>query len=147
MSTLVVDELKNTLSQTITLDNTKRYSVEGIYPHLIVYGNPSGSFLFELIKGSTTVISKSYFATDIKNAIPTVDDYAHLYLPILPDNKTQIDGGDYTLKLTSSSYLFSESDYIGWCRSFESFDYVNDLGQNTSSELKYDIRIKIKEVI
>ena len=146
MSTLLVEELKSGLVQGFTLDNTKRYTVSGVYPHLLVYGNPAGSFIFQLKRNTTVLFSKSYSAADMKAQIPTTDSYAHLFLSVIPDGDVMIDGGDYTFVMASVGYTFSESNYIGWCRNFEEQDYKSEVYKFNDNTNAMKIKLKINEV-
>lgn len=117
MTTLVVDELLTTLTQTVNFEYDRRYHVAGIKIKLLMYNSPSGTFTLSLKDGATTLASADFTSTVIKSDLSTSDNYAHLYKALtfsLPLKK-----GSYDLVLSSSGYTYSSSSFLGWVKSYE----------------------------
>jgi hypothetical protein len=130
VSTLIVEELEtgSTLSQEITLEIQERVLIGSISPYLFMQNAPAGTFTFTLTKSGTTVFSKTFTSADIKTALNTSHNYAHVFYPIVPTSPTMIEKGVYSMSLSASGYTFLESSYLGWCRQFE--DLNNEVSYN-----------------
>jgi len=130
MTTLVIDELKTTLTQSVNLNYDRVYHVAGLKIKLLMYNNPTGTFTLSLKTGATTLASASFTSADIKTDLSTTDNYAHLYKALsfsLPLKK-----GSYDLVLSSSGYTFSDSSFLGWCKS-----YTNVFNEEVDSSASY----------
>lgn len=119
MTKLVVDELKTTLSQTMTVDHEKRILIAGIRPYIYMHNSPAGTFTLSIKDGGVTVASKDFTSTEIKSDLSTSDNYAHLFKRLVFDNPAQLTSKEYELELSASGYSFSESGYLGWVREHE----------------------------
>lgn len=119
MTTLVVEELKTTLSQTMTVDHEKRITIAGIRPYVYMHNNPAGTFTFKIKDGGVEIASQDFTSAEIKADLSTSDNYAHLFKRILFDNPIQLTKKEYELEISSSGYSFTESGYIGWIREHE----------------------------
>lgn len=144
MSTLLVEEVASVKREEFYLNNTKRYTLAAIYPHLYLHNLPSGSFAFSLKKSGVTIFSKEYTATEMKIAAGTALDYDHFWMPVIPDEPIQLDGGYYQLELLANNYAYSDNNFIGWCRNFEAQDYSN-VGSFNQTFFPMQIKLKIKE--
>lgn len=143
MSTLLVQELLTELSQDITLASGERYSVGGMYPYIYLHNSPSGTFTLEIIRGVTTVASKSFTSTDIKNSVPTANNYLHCFYPVIFDNNIQLEKGDYTVKISASGYTYSASSFIGWIQQHENLNNNLDYTPVGDEENPLALRFKV----
>lgn len=120
MTTLVIEELKTTLTQDFSWRPRERAHVIAARPHLYAHNNPAGTFTLALLNSSSaTLASKSFLASDLYFALGTGNLYAQLYFPVIFDQAIHLPTGDYKLRLSSSGYSFSESAYMGWVRDHE----------------------------
>lgn len=120
MTKLVVDELKGTLSQTVTIASRKRFLVEAVRPYIYMHNAPAGTFTLSVKSGATTLVSKDFTSTEIKSDLSTTDNYAHLWKALTFNEPLQLESGEYELELSSSGYTFSNSSYLGWVKEHES---------------------------
>ena len=120
MTTLVVEELRTTLTQEVTLSLPRRYHVDTIRLHLYFHNSPSGTFSFSILDQSDNVIaSKSFTSAQFYSAIPTANIYAHAYFSVQLDNKVHLPSTVYKLRLSASGYTFLNTSYVGWVRDHE----------------------------
>jgi len=128
MTTLVVEELKTTLSQSFTYNLNRRSIIAAVRPYIFMYNSPSGTFTLSLKEGATTHASKTFTSADIKSDLSTSDNYAHLWKALEFSNPIYLSKGTYTLELSHSGYSFSESSYLGWIKEHENiFNNTSDL--------------------
>lgn len=133
MTTLVVDELKTTLTQTINLNKVRRYNIAAVRPLIYMENAPSGTFTLSIKSGATTLASKSFTSADIKADLGTSDNFAYLWKNVTFDIPVKLNNGAYTLELSSSGYSYSSSSYIGWIKEFENiFNEINGTPQDYS---------------
>lgn len=119
MTKLIVDELKTTLSQTVTIDHEKRYLIAAVRPYIYMHNAPAGTFTLSIKDGGTPVASKTFTSAEIKSDLSTTDNYAHLWKVIQFDDPVQLTSKEYELELSHSGYTFSPSSYIAWVREHE----------------------------
>lgn len=143
MTTLIVETLKTELSQEIRLENQERYTIGAIIPYLYLHNSPAGTFTLEILSGVTSVFSQSFTSADIKTAIGTSDNYAHVFYPIVPQNPVQLDAGVYTIKLTAAGYSVSGSSFLGWIRQHENLNNILDYEPVSDSENPLAVRLKV----
>jgi hypothetical protein len=143
MSTLLVQRLDTELAQEIRYTSPKRCSVAAFIPYLYLHNAPSGTFTFELLNSDDDIIfSQQFDSADIKASIPTTDNYAHVFYPVVPNNPIQIESGLYTIKLSASGYSPSSTSYLGWIQQFENLQLEMDYVPENDSENPLSIRIK-----
>ena len=143
MTTLLVETLKTELEQEIRLENSERYNIGAIIPYLYLHNAPSGTFSLEILSGVTSVFSQSFTSSDIKTAIGTSDNYAHVFYPIVPQNPVQLDAGVYTIKLTASGYTALGSSFLGWIRQHENLNNILDYVPASDDENPLAVRLKV----
>lgn len=116
---LVVHELEAAgLSQVLRSD--KRVNVEALRPHLYRHNFASGSLQMQILNGVTVVAtSAAVNISDIGSA-----DYFHGYVRFYVNAYLEADT-EYTFKLISSGYTFSEPAYIGWCVGFDALNHYD----------------------
>lgn len=120
MTTLVVEELKTTLDQSVSLNFSDRYHVYAIGVHLYAHNFPGGIYTVSLIDpDASVVVEETFVSGEIYTALGTSNPYAQAYFRIILDDQPALPKGTYTLRLSSVGYTFSESSYMGWVRDHE----------------------------
>lgn len=137
MSTLLASELRTELEHEVRFSQTGRIHIAGLYPYLLKFGSPAGTFTISFIKDAFTLFSKSFGAADIS---PTL--FAHTFHPVLPDNPIQIEAGLYTIKLTATGYAFNNSAYIAWIQQHENIQNAMEYTPISDTENPLTVRIK-----
>jgi hypothetical protein len=105
-------------------------------------GAPAGTFTCELIKGATTIFSKTFTSASIKLSLGTSEDYAHAFYPIIPDLPIQIEKGTYKLKISTMGYTETNSTYLAWAQQFE--DIQNQMSYTPSGILENSLAFRLK---
>ena len=143
MSTLLVDSLDTDgiLSQEFRISLDTRYNIGAIIPYLYMHGAPAGTFYLGVQKNGSEIFSQSFTCADIKTALDTTDDYAHVFFPIVPNLPLYLEKGIFSVNLYSSGYV-SGSSFLGWVKQHENLnnelDYtpVNDLENPLATRFK-----------
>ena len=145
MTTLVIDELKSSLEQEFRLDRQERYSIGAFIPYLYMHNSPLGTFKITLSKNGNAInFLETFTSADIKLALNTSDNYAHVFYPIIPSKPIQLEKGLYKITLSSvSGYTFKNNSYLGWIRQHENVQPDRSYYLNDESELAYSMRIKV----
>lgn len=117
MSKIVVDELINTLTQSITLNQDRIMHIEALKIRLYMYNAPSGTFTLSVKLGATTLSSQSFTSADIKSDLSTSNNYALIDKLLLFD--LPLKKGTYSLELSASGYTYSQNSFISWVKSHE----------------------------
>ena len=127
MSRLVVDELITTLEQPITVDRSSY--IASIRPHLYCHNSPLGTFYLNIYSPSGLIKSFSFTSQDIKSSCGLSEAYFHAYYAISM-TPFLLPRGEYTIKLESSGYTFSESSFVGWCKDVDPVGRVSGTPEN-----------------
>lgn len=143
MTTLVVEPLVTTLEQNFLYKLEGRATLLSIAPYLLMNNAPSGTFTFTLLKGATTVYSKTFTSADIKTALNTTRNYAHVFYPIVPELPLLIEKGEYTAKLSATGYTYAAATYLGWIRQHEDLNEELEYVSNGISTKPLAMRRKI----
>jgi hypothetical protein len=143
VTTLLVETLTSELSQDIRLAGEERFSIGAIIPYVYMHNSPSGTFYLKVINGVTEVFSQAFTSSDIKSSIPTTNNYAHVFYPIVPILPIQLDPGVYTIKITASGYSNSSTNFLGWIRQFEDLNNTLDYVPTSDDQNPLAIRLKI----
>jgi hypothetical protein len=131
MTTLVVEELKTTLTQNFTIDLNRRYTIAGIRPYIYMHNAPAGTFTLTLKEGVNSLASQTFTSTEIKSNLSTVDNYAHIYKALTFTNPIHLSKGSYSLTLSSSGYTFSTGSYLAWVKEYENIFNTTDGANDT----------------
>lgn len=131
MTTLVVEELNDTLTQNFTIDLNRRYFVTGIRPYIYMHNSPAGTFTLSIKEGATTHASKDFTSAEIKSDLSTSDGFAHIWKALVFSSPLMLSKGSYSLVLSHAGYTFSETSYLGWIKEFENIFNTTD-GNSTS---------------
>ena len=142
MTTLVVNAIGVSLEQEFTYNLNDRCHIGAFYPYIVMIGAPAGTFTCELIKGATTLFSKTFTSSLIKLSLPTTNNYAHAFYPIIPDSPVQIEKGTYKLKISTSGYTQTGSSYLGWAQQFE--DIQNEMSYTPSADSENSLAFRLK---
>lgn len=143
MSSLLVDKLVTELTHEIRLNGNSRIHIAAIYPYLFLYNSPAGTFTLSILSGATTIFSQSFDSATIKISMSTVNDYAHVFYPIIPPNPLPIEPGLFTIKLSASGYTPTESSYLGWIKQHENLQNVLEYTPVNDTYNPYALRIKV----
>ena len=143
MSTVMYQPLTTELSEIIRIENYGRHHIASICPYIFINGNPSGQFKFQILEQSTTIFEHIFTAQDVLNVMGTLNNYAHVFFPIVPENPLYLKNGNYTLKLSATGYSFSTNSHIGWCQQFENVQNEMDYIPTNDVENPLAFRIKI----
>ncbi|MCS6281479.1 MAG: hypothetical protein HUM72_12675 [Dolichospermum sp.] len=143
MSTLLIETLESELSQVIKLSGSERCSIGAIIPYIYMHNAPAGTFTLSVLSGSSTLFSGSFTSENIKSSIPTLNNYAHVFYPIVPVNPVQFDSGTYTIKLTSTGYLPTSVSFLALIRQHEDLNNTMDYAPITDDKNPLAIRIKL----
>lgn len=142
MTTLLAAILDTELEQEIRYNLDTRKQLGAIIPYLLLVNAPAGTFTVSLLKGVTTLYSRSFTSADVMTALGTTDDNMHVFYPIIPVNPIQIEKGLYKVKLTASGYTRTGSTYIAWNQQFENIQNEMDFEPVTDDENSLAIRYK-----
>lgn len=144
MSTLLVEPIKQSLEQSFNLSLTKRYIVASMMPYLYLHNSPSGNFKFSILKNGNQVFEKLFNSEDIKAALNTDNDFAHVFYPIIPSDPLILGRGYFTVKIEApENYRFRQNSFIGWVRQFE--DLNNKLNYTPLSDNENPLALRFKE--
>lgn len=119
MSYLATEELKTTLTQTITLKYNRVYQIAGLKLKLVMFNAPSGTFTVSIKSGANTLASKDFTSAEIKTDLSTVNNYAWLWKPFEFSTICALKKGSYDIVLSSSGYTYSNTSFLGWVKPHE----------------------------
>lgn len=143
MSTLLVQRLETELTQELRYNLSDRCQIGALIPYLYMHNSPAGTFAIDLLNSDDEIIiSQEFDCDDIKAALETSNNYAHVFYPIIPTNPIQIEYGLYTIKLSATGYTPSDSSYLGWIQQFENIQNVMDYVPVNDAQNSLAIRIK-----
>jgi len=140
MTTLVVEELKTTLSQDFKLNLNQRAIISAVRPYIYMHNAPAGTFTLSIKQSSTTLWSQNFTSQAIKDALETTDNYAHIKLNLLPDY-LKLSKGTYTAELSSSGYTPTSDSFIGWIKPHE--DLYFDVYGTPSSDSENPLGLEL----
>lgn len=95
-----------------------------------MHNSPAGTFIVNLKRDSNTIASKSFTSADIKAAMSTTDNYAHVFYPIIFNSNVMLEKGSYDIELSSSGYTYSDAAYIGWCKEYDIYNEFESVPSN-----------------
>jgi hypothetical protein len=146
MSSLLVEQFLGDgypMEQKITRDLNERSRIAVIAPYIYMHNAPSGSFTFEIKKIDNTVVySKTFTSSDIKTLLNTTFDYAHVFIPFVPDEPVYIEKGQFKLVLSSSGYFYNRSSFLGWIRQHENLN--NEIDYTPSNDAENPLAYRLK---
>jgi hypothetical protein len=143
VSTLVVETLKTELTHPFSLTLDVRYNIGALCPYLYMHNAPSGTFTFSIEDADDVeVFSQSFTSADIKTALSTTDNFAHVFYPVVPESPLFLEKGSYTAILSASGYSANSVSFLGWVRQHE--DLVNELDYTPDTDFENPLSLKIK---
>jgi hypothetical protein len=139
VSTLVVDALETTLTQTINIEN--RINIASLLPTFYIHNVPSGTFTLAFKSGLITLATISFTANDLKNKISASDNYFWGWFALIPIGNVSLERGVYDIVLSSIGYTYSDSAFLSWVKMYD-IVYGNINGVvNDFTENPYDFKI------
>jgi hypothetical protein len=143
VTTLLVETLNRELIQEIQYDLNERVHIAAFIPYLYIHNAAFDSITFELFNsGGDVLFSKETTLSEIKESIPTTDNYIHVFYPIIPTNPVQLEYGTYRLRMTATNYYPVSSSFIGWIKQFE--DIQNEISYPVSGSNNNPLAIRYK---
>jgi hypothetical protein len=145
VTTLVCQTLVTELSQEIVYSLSERVHVGAFLPYLYMHGAPVADFTFSLTGPNGLVFSKTFTCAEIKTALGTTDNYAHVFYPIVPANPVQIESGTYTATLTApqdGTYTVNDTNFLAWIQQHEDLQASLDYETTSDEENPFTIRFK-----
>lgn len=156
MTTLVIDELRNTvLRQEVTNISGTRSIIKAVRLNLYGHNNPNGSLRLKITNENfDEVINKELGIATIQAAVldkTGENTYWHGIVNFEFDSPIPVEAGrKFNIELEGfDGYNFSEDSYIGWIKPHESFinsgehDEINPLNNPFGFELW---KFKLKDV-
>lgn len=143
MTTLVVEPLINTLYQEIRYNLNERLHVGAFIPYLYLHNAQADYFTIELRKGLDLIYSKQFTVADIKASLSTLDNYIHVFYPVIPINPVQIEAGLYTLNLIAGpNYVSNSTSFMGWVKQHDDLQNEMEYIPTDDSQNSFSIRYK-----
>lgn len=138
----VVQELTSELSQSFSVTDEVGLRIGAVRPYLYAQGTVAGTFRMALFYNSVEIATTATFtASDMKTAAGFVNDYFAVNYYKAFTGAVGLPRGDYEIKLISSGYTYSTTDYIGWiiehenARNAMSYTPANDSQRSFSFDL------------
>lgn len=145
MSTLLVKVLEAELSNEWMFYLNKTYQIAGFYPYLYMQDAPAGTVTFQFLKDGQVLFEETITSDDIKLALNTSDDHAHLWYPFVPQKPILLKRGIYTAKLISGGgYTESSTTFFGWVK--EHIDAYNETDYAPASDIERPYALKLKQL-
>lgn len=146
MSTLLIETIESGgLEQEYRLALETRYNIGSIIPYLYMHNAPAGVFTLEVLVNAVSVFSQTFTSASIKASLPTVNDYARIFYPVVPINPLQLERGLFSVKISGdAAYLasYSSSSFLAWIKQHE--DLSNDLDYTPSTDLENPLALRLK---
>ncbi len=130
---LIVDELRTTLEQQLTLN--ARTVLERVLPQLYIQGSPTGSVVLR-IKSGTTVSAES--TLDLTDAISRAEKTKlcyHGYISFQFAKPPILAPGSYTIELEAQTYAYADDEFVGWVM------LPSDASQVSRLKYPHDLRL------
>jgi hypothetical protein len=141
MTTLVLQKLETSLDQVVRFSEGRRYNIASIMPYILMVNAPSGTFTFSIIKGSRTIVSKTFTSNLIKSSLDTSNNFAHVFYPIVFDNPLFIEEGEYIFRLSTDT-THTDSSYLGWIQAYENKQNQMNYVPFSDTDNSFSFRIK-----
>ena len=142
MTTLVVDELVSQLVQPIYIK--KKIKALAVKLHLYVHNMPTGSFKFQILKEGDLYAEFPFSCDDLKSSFGGTTSYFRVFFPFAVGSKINFEEGNYTLKITSTGYTYSQTSFLGWCKDWQG--YFGDVTIVPESYLEFPYSFRIIEL-
>lgn len=138
---LVVETLYESLEQDITLESDRRIHIGAIIPYLYFHNLSSGLFKFQLIRNSSVLYEHLFSWEDIKAG--KIDNYMHVYHPIVPVSPIQLESDNYKVKIMAvSGYQATGNSFLGWIKQHEDIQLPMDYTPISDIQNTFTIRFK-----
>jgi len=108
-------ELETTLEQSIEVTRELGIRLKAIRPYLFLNNLTIRNFRLAVFSGSTEVATTATFtAQNLKDSLSTANSYCAVNYYIRFSQSVFLKKGIYTVRLISSSYSYSTSEFIAW---------------------------------
>jgi hypothetical protein len=141
MTTLVLQKLETSLDQVVRFSEGRRYNIASIMPYLLMVNAPTGTFTFSIVKGSRTIVSKTFNSNLIKTSLDTSNNFAHVFYPIVFSNPLFLEEGDYIFRLSTDTTP-TELSYMGWIQAYENKQNESIIPPDSDLRNSFSFRIK-----
>jgi len=134
MSFLTIHELGNEeaeFEQVLTLE--KDILINAIRPYIYKHNSPAGTIRMAIWKNAAEIAYGELTSTEMENLDDDLAnfDFAHGHMRFDLNRFVRLRKGEYTIKMSSTGYTFSESAYFGWVKAHEDIRYsINGVSQN-----------------
>lgn len=144
MRSILVETLPENgfLEQEYRLSRDTRYIIGAFIPYLYMHGAPVGTFTFEIFKNGISVFSQSFNCADIKASLNSLDNYAHVFFPVVPIAPMILEKGLFKARITTSGGYDPQAGFLAWCKQHE--DLSNDLDYTPSTDLENPLALRLK---
>ena len=134
MKLIVVELNEQPLSQKVVAPAI--LNIEAIRLHVYKHDYPAGTLKVQITDLNDFVLAESN-EVDISDI---TGDYYHGQIKFDINFQTDKEA-EYKIKLLSTGYSFSESQYIGWCLDFDFNTYVQDYQKLSNLQSSFDYEI------
>ena len=115
---LIVDELKTSLTQTVTL--TREMWLKAIRIDLYKHNISSGSIKVSIKDGATEIGSKTLTMAFIEANVPVSNTYLHGMITFELSNPVRLPKQDYQIVMEGAGgYSFTSNSFVGWKKEYE----------------------------
>lgn len=143
MSTLLIETLNlEPLEQEFTLKLNTRYVVGAIIPYLYMHNAPAGTFTLSILVNEVSVFSQDFTCDDIKASLDSINDYAHVFYPIVPATPLILEKGNFKVRLSADASYSAYSGFLAWVKQHE--DLSNELDYVPSTDLENPLACRLK---
>jgi len=133
---LIVHELATSLVQNLI--SPRNVFCVALRPHLVRYGNPTGTLKMQILDTSNNVLADS---ETLNISSIGSNTYWHGVIRFYIDYGLRKDT-EYKFKLVAGGgYSFSESAYIGWCNDYDLSKYDTDYTPSSFIDRPLDLEI------
>ena len=141
MTTLVVEDLKTTLTQDFEV--LQRRTVTNIRPYLVFANDPSGTYTITVKDGATALASKSLtMAEIISGGVWNANEYHYGFINFDLDNEAILNTNrTYTIEYSSSGYTFDLAAYTSWIKPHEDLINTTDETITTDSQNPFGFQL------
>lgn len=139
---LVIETIKTSMEQEISHISDERSHIGAIIPYLYFHNLQSGVFKFELLSGANVLYEHQFNYLDIKGG--KLENYMHVYHPIVPNDPIQLEKGTYTFRISAvSDYEAKPDSFLAWIKQHE--DIQLPMQYVPTSDARNTLTIRFKE--
>lgn len=132
---LVVEELKTEVETRFEV--TAITQAVAIRPHLYRHGNPAGSLYLEIHSENGLIATSEQISISSIGTQNYFHGFVRFYI-----SKQLKPGVEYTIKLKSDGYTFSEGSYVGWVLDHDRTGYSTDSTIPLLAPFKFELWVR-----